>query len=122
MGYHHIDVDELDPTPDRPCMRRSISETAGLENVAANMYEPDPGEMIPLAYHYHDEQEEVFYVVLGELSVETPGETYVVGRDEAFVVDPESPQRAYVDEDADAGAKVFVLGAPATDDVHPYEP
>jgi quercetin dioxygenase-like cupin family protein len=122
MGYHHIDVDGLEPTPARPCTRRSISEAAGLENVAANVYEPEPGETIPLAYHYHDEQEEVFYVVSGELSVETPEETYVVGRDEAFVVEPESPQRAYVDEDADGGAKVFVLGAPAIDDVHPYEP
>jgi mannose-6-phosphate isomerase-like protein (cupin superfamily) len=122
MGYHHIDVDGLEPTPDRPCTRRSITEAAGLENVAANVYEPDPGEMIPLAYHYHDEQEEVFYVLSGELSVETPEETYVVGSDEAFVVEPESPQRAYVDEDADRGARVFVLGAPAVDDVHPYEP
>ncbi len=122
MGYHHIGVDGIEPTPDRPCTRRSISEAAGLENVALNVYEPSPGESIPLAYHYHDKQEEVFYVLSGELSVETPEETYTVGVDEAFVVEAESPQRAYVDENVEEGARVLVLGAPAIDDVHPYEP
>ena len=121
MGYHHVDMDEVEPTPDRPCVRRSISESADVENVAVNLYEPEPGEEIPLAYHYHDEQEEVFYVVSGELTVETPEETYRVGENEAFVVEPESPQFAAVDEDADEGARVLVLGAPAVDDVHPYE-
>ncbi|WP_135821639.1 cupin domain-containing protein [Halostella litorea] len=122
MGYHHVALNEVDPTPDRPCVRRSISEAAGLENVAVNVYEPAPGEAIPLAYHVHDEQEEVFYVVSGELSVETPEGTYVIGANEAFVVEPESPQRAHVAEDADGPARVVAVGAPAVDDVAAYEP
>jgi len=122
VGYHHVPLDEVEPTPDRPCLRRSISETAALENVAVNLYEPAPGEAIPLAYHVHDEQEEVFYVVSGELSVETPEETHVVRSNEALVVEPGSPQRAFVAEDADGPARVLAVGAPAVDDVHPYEP
>ncbi|WP_123537758.1 cupin domain-containing protein [Halosimplex salinum] len=121
MGYHHVVVSELDPTPDRPSVRRSVSEAAGLENVAVNRYEVEPGESVPLAYHYHDEQEEVLYVLSGTLSVETPERTYEVGADEALAVEPDSPQRAYVAESADGRAVVLAIGAPAVDDVHPYE-
>jgi uncharacterized cupin superfamily protein len=122
MGYHHVDVAGVDPSPDRPSVTRSISDAAGLENVAVNRYEVEPGEEIPLAYHYHDDQEKVFYVLSGALSVQTPGRTYEVAADEAFMVEPDSPQRAHVPEDADEQAVALGIGAPAVDDVHPYEP
>ena len=122
MGYHHVDVAGVDPSPDRPSVTRSISDAAGLENVAVNRYEVDPGEEIPLAYHYHDDQEEVFYVLSGTLAVETPEETHEVAADEAFVVEPDSPQRAHVPESADERAVALGIGAPAVDDVHPCEP
>jgi len=122
MGYHHVDVAGIEPTPDRPSVQRSVSDAGGLENVAVNRYEVALGEAVPLAYHYHDDQEEVCYVLAGTLSVETPGGTYEVGVDEAFVVEPDSPQRAHVPESADEEAVALVVGAPAVDDVHPYEP
>ena len=121
MGYDVVPVDELDPTPDRPSVQRAISDAAGLENVAVNLYEPDPGEPIPLAYHYHDEQEELFYVLEGRLVVETPEGDLDATRDEVIVVGPESPQYAKNPEDADETAKVLAIGAPSVDDVHPYE-
>jgi quercetin dioxygenase-like cupin family protein len=122
MGYHHVDPEDLEPAPDRPSVQRAIDDPAGLENVAVNRYEAEPGEAIPLAYHYHDEQEEVFYVLSGRLTVETPAGTYDVGADEAFVVEPDSPQHASAAEDADGTTRVLAVGAPAVDDVHPYEP
>jgi mannose-6-phosphate isomerase-like protein (cupin superfamily) len=121
MGYHHVDVDALDPAPDRPSVKRSISDAAGLDRLALHRYEVDPGEAIPLAYHYHDEQEEVFYVLAGTLAVETPERTYEVGPDEAFVVEPESPQRAHNPESADERVEALVAGAPVVDDVHAYD-
>ena len=121
MGYHHVAVEDLEPTPDRPSTQRSVSAAAGLENLSAHVYEVDPGEQIPLAYHYHDDQEELFYVVEGTLSVETPEVTYSVGADEAFAVEPESPQRAFVPEDAAGPARACVVGAPAVDDAHAYD-
>ncbi|MEF8807546.1 cupin domain-containing protein [Natronomonas sp.] len=121
MGYHHIAVDDIEPTPDRPSLQRSISDTAGLENVAVNYYEADPGEDLPLAYHYHDDQEEVFYVLSGTLFVETPDGTVEVGADEVFVVEPDSPQRAHNPASASEPVTTLVVGAPAVDDVHPYE-
>lgn len=122
MGYHHVDVEALEPAPDRPSAKRSISDAAGLEEVAVHRYEVEPGEAIPLAYHYHDHQEEVFYVLSGTLSIETPEGTYEVSEGEAFAVEPDSPQRAFVPEDAAERAVALVVGAPVVDDVHAYDP
>ncbi|UPV75660.1 cupin domain-containing protein [Halorussus limi] len=122
MGYHVIDPETVEPTPDRPCVQRAVGDAAGLENVALNFYEVEPGEQIPLAYHYHDDQEEVFYVEAGDLRVETPEGQRVVPEGSILVVEPDSPQRAFVPEDADESVRTLVLGAPPTDDVHAYEP
>ncbi|MFB6156282.1 MAG: cupin domain-containing protein [Haloferacaceae archaeon] len=120
MGYHHVDPSTLPAAPDRPCTKRSVSDACDLENLAVHVYEVDPGEEIPLAYHYHDEQEELFHVTEGELHVDTPDREYVVGAGEAFVVEPESPQFAFVPEDGEP-TTALVVGAPPIDDVHPYE-
>ena len=121
VSYRVIDPDDLEPTPDRDCDRRPIGEAAGLEQFALNRYIADPGETVPLTYHYHDEQEEAFAVLDGTLRVETPAESYTVTAGEVFVADPESPHRAFVASEADAPATVLAVGAPAVDDAHPYE-
>ncbi len=122
MGYHVVTPDELEPVPDRPCELRRVSEAAGFEEMAANWFRAEPGEEIPLAYHYHDDQEELFYVIEGTLHVETPEGTYEVPEGSLFAVEPESPQRAHNPADADAPVTTLAVGAPAVDDVHPYEP
>ena len=121
MGYSHVDPAALPAAPDRPSTKRSISDAAGLSNLAAHVYEVAPGEAIPLAYHVHDEQEELFYVTAGELHVETPEGEFVVGDGEAFAVEPESPQRAFVPDDG-APTTALVVGAPPVDDVRAYDP
>lgn len=124
MGYHHVSTADLEQWDDRPTDVRSISAAAGLDYQEAplglRVYEADPGEQLPLKYHYHDEQTEVFYVLDGSLSVETPDETFVVDADEAFVADPGSPHRAYNPEDAAESVRVLAVGAPSVDDAHPY--
>ncbi|QLG60597.1 cupin domain-containing protein [Halorarum salinum] len=121
MSYHHVDPATLEPTPDRPSVQRSISDACGLEKLALHRYEVGPGEAVPLAYHYHDEQEEAFYVLEGALHVETPEREYVVESGEAFVVEPEAPQFAHVPEDG-VETTALVVGAPAVNgDAHPYE-
>lgn len=124
MGYAVIDPAELPIADDgeREASRRSISDAVGLGNLGAHLYEAGPGETIPLAYHYHEEQEELFYVVSGTLSVETPEELLTVEAGEVLVVEPDSPQRAHVAEDAKEPAAVFVIGAPSVNDANPYEP
>jgi uncharacterized cupin superfamily protein len=121
MDYHHVDPAAIEPTPDRPSVQRAISDAVGLENVAVNRYEAEPGEAIPLAYHYHDDQEELFYVLSGTLVVETPEDDYEAGADEVVAVEPDSPQYARAAEDAAGTTRVLAIGAPRIDDVHPYE-
>ncbi|MFB6101707.1 MAG: cupin domain-containing protein [Haloplanus sp.] len=123
MGYRVVDTDEVEPEPDRPSTLRRLSEPAGLSQMAVNRFTAEPGEQLPLAYHYHDDQEEAFYVVSGTIHVETPEDTFEVGQDDLFAVDPGSPQRAYNPETATETADVIAIGAPpASDDVHAYEP
>jgi hypothetical protein len=33
MSHHHVDIDAVDPTPDRPSVERSIGDAAGLDRV-----------------------------------------------------------------------------------------
>ena len=91
--------------------------------MAINRYTAEPGEELPLAYHYHDEQEEAFYVLSGTLYVKTPEGTLEAGPDTLLTIEPESPQFAYNPEDADEAVDVVAIGAPAVEgEVHAYEP
>lgn len=123
MGYRVLDTDTVEPTDDRPCRMQRLAAPAELDRMALNRFRAEPGEMLPLAYHYHDEQEEAFYVLSGTLSVETPDGTYRIEEDDLFAVDPGSPQRAFNSEDADGPVDVLAVGAPpVSGDVHAYEP
>ena len=123
MGYRALDSGDVAPSDDRPCDLLALTDPAELDRMAINRFRAAPGEMLPLAYHYHDDQEEAFYVLSGTLHVETPDETYELSEDGLFVVDPGSPQRAFNPEDARTPVEVLAIGAPPTEgDVHAYEP
>jgi mannose-6-phosphate isomerase-like protein (cupin superfamily) len=112
----------MTPSGDHPCDRRSVAEAAELAQLAAAVYELAPGEQLATTYHYHDQREEVFYVLAGNLHVETPEETFVVGADEVFVAEPESPLRPYNPDEAEGPVRVFGVGAPTFDVGRPYDP
>jgi len=122
MGYHVVDPGDIDPMAGRSATARSVSDAAGLENLGLRVYDAAPGEQIPLAYHYHDVQEEGFYVVEGTLHVETPDGDFVVETGQFFLVEPGFPHRAYNPDDADAPVRVIALGAPASSDAHEFDP
>jgi mannose-6-phosphate isomerase-like protein (cupin superfamily) len=123
MGHHVVDPADLEPVPGRPSEMRYVSEAVGMEHMGVRRYRVEPGEQIPLSgLHYHDEQEEAFYVVSGTLTVETPDREYVVEADRFFVADPGSAHRAYVAADATSEAVVIGMGAPpVSGDAHQYE-
>jgi mannose-6-phosphate isomerase-like protein (cupin superfamily) len=126
MGYHLVDPDDRGQWDDRPTDVRSLSVAAGYDyqdsKLGLRVYELAPGEQSGLRYHYHDEQVEAFYVLEGTLHVETPEREFVVESDQAFFVDPGSPQRAFNPEDAEASTRVLAIGAPSVDDAHPHDP
>lgn len=57
-----------------------LIEATGMENMRARMWFFEPGDKV--SYHYHDEQEELFYVVRGTGHM-------LVGEDEELVEIPE---------------------------------
>ncbi|QFU82374.1 cupin domain-containing protein [Natronorubrum aibiense] len=123
MGYHVIDPDDLESVDGRPCDLRRLSEAAGLSSVAINRFRADPGEQLPLAYHYHEHQEEAFVVFSGTLHVETPDGEFEVIEGEVFTATAEAPHRAYNPESADDAVEVIAIGAPpADDDAVAYDP
>lgn len=122
MGYHVLDPAALDDTPDHPCDRRSISDAADLTSLAAAVYTVEPGEQLAREYHYHEQREELFYVLAGCLHVKTPEETYEVGPDEVFIAEPESPLFPHVPESLTTAARVLGVGAPSFDPARPYDP
>jgi mannose-6-phosphate isomerase-like protein (cupin superfamily) len=123
MGYTVVDSRAVNPADDRPCELRRLSAAAEVSNVAINRFRAEPGEQIPLAYHYHDEQEEVFYVLSGRMAVETPEGTHHVEAESVFAATPGSPHRAHNPAGADEAVEVLAIGAPAVDgDATPYEP
>lgn len=122
MAYHVIDPEDLERTPGRPSDMRYISEAAGMKNMGLRVYYVNPGERIPLSgMHYHDTQEEVFYVEAGELHVETPDEEFVIPAGQFFIAEPEDPHRAYVPETVSEVTKLIGIGAPVADDGHHLE-
>lgn len=121
MAYHVVDPAALAEHDDRPASVKSIGDAAGLETLGLRKYRATPGQQIPLAFHFHDEQEEAFYVLEGELHVETPDEEFVVPAGQAFVVGPGNPHRAFNPAEATGDLVVLAMGAPSVDDVHNYE-
>ena len=122
MGYHHVEPDELEPSADHPCDRRSLAEAAELAQLAAAVYDLAPGDDLATTYHYHEQREELFYVLAGDLHVETPDGEFVIGADETFLVDPESPIRPHNPADATESVRVLGVGAPKFDIGRPYDP
>ncbi|WP_254762461.1 cupin domain-containing protein [Natrinema marinum] len=123
MDYSVVDPDDLEYVDDRPCDLRRLSEAAGMDAVAINRFDAEPGEQLPLAYHYHETQEEAFVVLSGTLHVETPDGDLEVPAGSLFAAPPEAPHRAYNPVDADEPVSVVAIGAPpVSGDAVPYEP
>ena len=121
-AYHCIDPTEIEPTPDHPCDRRSITEEIDLSILASAVYELEPGQQLPQTYHYHEQREELFYVQSGTLHVETPDEEFELSAGEVFVAEPNSPHRPFNPDRATESTVVLGVGAPRSDIAHPYEP
>ncbi|MFB6143139.1 MAG: cupin domain-containing protein [Halorientalis sp.] len=122
MGYHVLDPEDLPASPEHPCDRRGIADAAELAHLAAALYTLAPGEQLATTYHYHERREELFYVLAGELHVETPEGTRTVAEGEVFVAEPESPLRPHNPATAADPVRVLGVGAPKQDVGRAYDP
>lgn len=121
MGYHVAELESIEPREGLPGEHHYLEDAVELRNLSLQVVVAEPGEDFA-PYHEHGTAEEVFYVIDGTLSVETPDETYQVGPGEAFVAEPESPLHPHNPADAPGPVRALLVNAPVVDDFEFFEP
>ena len=106
----HVAVDDLDDSIQAAAVMRPMTEALGLTDFAMNYYELEPGDSFAFAYHNHEVQEEVFYVIEGTATFETDDGPVGVGPNEAVRFDREEFQRGW--NRGDERVLALALGAP----------
>lgn len=112
--YRKVAVDDVPNTPNPTREKKELDRALGVTTFGLNVYSADPGEQVPWGRHRHPDHEEVFYVLEGELRVETPDGDFVVGRDEAFFVPADHLNRAVVS--GGEPCRFLAIGAPKDSD------
>ena len=113
-GLRRVRVDDLPSGLSPARAKREVDEAVGATAFGFNVYDADPGELIPWGRHRHPDHEELFYVERGTLVVETDAGTERLAAGEALFVPPDRHQRAVAGEE---GVRLVAVGAPkATDD------
>ena len=121
MPYTVVDPSSMEPRADIPGDHRFLEDAAELSSLSMQYVTAAPGESF-VPYHYHEEQDEVFFVLSGELHVRTPDREYSVPEGTFFVAPPSNPLQPYNPATADEPVKALIINAPMTDDYQPYEP
>jgi uncharacterized cupin superfamily protein len=103
-----VSVDEIEMI-DAAQGFRILTNALGATDVAINRYDLAPGGRIG-GYHAHHDQEEVFYVLSGQLTLETEDGDVRVGPDEAVYFDRGEFHFAY--NAGDEPVRSIALGAP----------
>lgn len=120
MGYHVADLESIEPRPGLPGEHHYLEDAVDLENLSLQVVTAEPGEDFA-PYHEHATAEEVFYVLEGALSVETPEDVFEVGPGEAFVAEPGSPLHPHNPADAPGAVRALLVNAPVVDDFERYD-
>ncbi|MFB6176944.1 MAG: cupin domain-containing protein, partial [Halobaculum sp.] len=107
----HVAIDDVDAGAfGRDIDRRGLTEPLGTSDLAINHYRLDPGERLSGGMHAHMDQEEVFVVLDGEATFETPDGDVTVGANEAVRFAPGEFQSGT--NESDSELRVLALGAP----------
>lgn len=89
---------------------RRLADPLGTSDVAINHYTLEPGERFSGGLHTHMDQEEVFYVLEGAATFETPDEEVAVDAGELIRFAPGEYQSGK--NDGDEPVRALALGAP----------
>jgi quercetin dioxygenase-like cupin family protein len=112
-GVRRVRVDDLPSGLSPARAKREVDEAVGATAFGFNVYEADPGELVPWGRHRHPEHEELFYVERGTLVVETDAGTETLEAGEALFVPPDHHQRAVAGAE---GVRFVAAGAPKATD------
>jgi len=86
-----------------------LREPLGLTNVGFSVRTMDPGETGKEHDHGHDDQEEVYFLVEGALTVTVDGETIALEPGDALRV---SPGATRLVQNGDGESTLVIVGAP----------
>jgi len=107
---NHVRVDDLENDVQPAAVMRKLTEPLGLTDMAINYYELEPGDSFAFAYHSHEVQEEVFWVLSGTATFETETGPVEVDAGEVVRFDREEFQRGW--NYGDERIRAIALGAP----------
>jgi uncharacterized cupin superfamily protein len=105
-----VDPSEMETRLGPAAVSRPLSDALGTTDLAINYYELAPGDSTAYGMHAHSDQEEVFYVLSGQVTFETREEPVTATAGEAVRVGRGEYQRSR--NDGDERAVVLALGAP----------
>ncbi|WP_255152076.1 cupin domain-containing protein [Halorarius halobius] len=112
--YTTLEVSSLPDAPSPTDGKKEIDEAVGATAFGLNLYTAAPGQQASMGYHHHPDHEELFYVLDGELTFETPDGEFAVGAGEVFFVPPGAPQKGRAT--SDTPARFLAVGAPKAED------
>lgn len=90
-----VAVADLENSVQPAAVMRHLTKSLGLTDMALNYYELEPGDSFAFAYHNHEAQEELFFVVSGTATFDTEDGPVEVGPNECVRFDREEFQRGW---------------------------
>jgi mannose-6-phosphate isomerase-like protein (cupin superfamily) len=105
-----IRVEDVDSVIQPATVMRPLTEPLGTTDIAINYYELEPGDSFAYAYHVHEIQEEVFYILAGTATFEIEGGSISVETGEVIRFPPGEYQRGT--NEGDERVIALALGAP----------
>lgn len=113
-GWQHVSLSELTTNPEKPGERWELSPELGIEPFNFNVAVLDPDERLSQNhYHYHENQQELFFVVEGRCRIETEAAGFDVGIDEAVVFEKGREGAHVLYNPFEEPCKVVAVGWPA---------
>ena len=105
-----VRIDEVDNSVQPAAVMRHLTGPLGTTDLAINYYELEPGDSFAFAYHNHEIQEELFYVVSGTATFETEDGPVTVEAGEIIRFDRGEFQRGW--NRGEERVRALALGAP----------
>ncbi|GAB3036481.1 cupin domain-containing protein [Natronobiforma cellulositropha] len=99
------DVDELELDGVEPTLQ-AIGYELGASAMRPNLWRYEPGESNER--HRHDQQEELYYLIDGEVSLDVDGTPYTLSPGQFLLVEPSAWRRVSAHE----RSTLFVVGVP----------
>lgn len=105
-----VSIEDVDSWMGPAKEKKSLTNALGTEDVSVNYYELDPGDSFAFGYHKHEDQEEIFILLDGEVVFETEDGVVEVVGGEAVRFPPGEYQRGV--NKGDGRVVAIAIGAP----------